>query len=333
MGERRARRLKIALGLNLVVVAVQIVMGITAHSVGLIADAGHNLTDVVALGVSLVAVTWAQRGPTARRSFGYHRGTILAALANSASILAVTVYIVYEAIDRLLNPEPVRGGIVVAVALIAMVINALSLLVVREGHGSHGHAHADPNAAEHHVAEQDAHHSAAPADLNMRSAVLHMAGDALASLGVAIAGVVILLTDGTYWLDPAVSLGIGALIAWQAWILLRQAVDVLLESTPADLDIDALADAIRDVDGVDGVHDLHVWSLSTEMRALSAHLLVAGHPSLEDARAVGDQAKAMISRRFGIAHATLELECEECFDVDVDPCGMEPVRITGHHHP
>jgi len=318
MQDRRARRLEMALGLNLVVVVAQVVAGVSAHSVGLIADAGHNLTDVVALGVSLVAVSWARRGATAQRSFGYHRGTILAALANATGILAVTIFIVYEAIGRLMHPEPVRGGLVVLVALGAMVINTVSVLVLR-GHAHDDHAHDDRLPADR-----------LPADLNMRSAVLHLAGDALASLGVAMAGAVILLTDGNEWLDPLISLAIGALIAWQAFVLLRQAIDVLLESTPDDVDLEALAEAIRGVPGIDGVHDLHVWSLSTEMRALSAHLLVAGHPSLEDARRVGDQAKALIGSRFGIAHATLELECEACHDDDVDPCGMEqPVRTSG----
>lgn len=315
---KRAQRLKFALGLNLIIVVVQIVFGFAAHSLGLLADAGHNFTDVFAIGASLIAVTFAMRAPTAQRSYGYHRGTILAALANAASILAVTIFIVYEAISRLAHPEPVKGGIVVVVALGATLVNGAAALVLREGHA--GHSHGD---------------GVVQADLNMRSALLHMVGDAVASLGVAIAGLVILLTGGFYWLDPVVSLAIGMLIAFQAYKLLRQAIDVLLESTPADVDLAALAEALRLVPGVDDVHDVHVWSLSSEMRALSAHILVTGHPSLEDAQRVGERAKVVVGTRFSIAHATLELECEACHDEQVDPCAIELPDRNGrdqHQH-
>jgi cobalt-zinc-cadmium efflux system protein len=306
----RSQRLTIVLGLNVVIVGVQIVVGLTAHSLGLVADAGHNLTDVVAIGASLIAVSWVRRAPTAQRSFGYHRGTILAALANAAGILAVTVFIVYEAVHRLRHPEPVTGGPVVAVALVAMVVNGLAVVVLRER----------PDG---------------PADLNMRSAVLHMTADAAASLGVAAAALAILLTGSYYWLDPVASIGISALIAFEAYRLMRHAVDVLLESTPSDIDLVDLGRALRAVPGVDDVHDIHVWSLSSEMRALSAHLLIDGHPSLEDAQRVGERAKAMVGSRFAIGHATLELECESCQDDPVDRCAIdqptEPSR-RGHAH-
>jgi cobalt-zinc-cadmium efflux system protein len=262
---------------------------------GLLADAGHNLTDVAAVVVSLVAVQWARRAPTAARSYGYHRGTILAALANAAAVLAITGVIAVEGVMRLAHPEPVRGGIVVVVALVAFVVNAAAALVLRE-HGS---------------------------DLNMRGALLHMAADALASLGVAAAGLVILVTGGLLWLDPLVSIAIGVLIAVEAVLLLRQAADVLLESTPRDVDLDRLTAAMSTVDGVESVHDLHVWSLSSEVRALSAHLVLAGHPSLEEAQVVGERVKDAVGPPFSIAHSTLELECEPCVDGDCGPCGID----------
>ncbi|MGI8777958.1 MAG: cation diffusion facilitator family transporter [Acidimicrobiales bacterium] len=319
---RRSRRLRLALGLNGVIVVVQIVLGIAAHSLGLLADAGHNLTDVAAVAASLVAVRWALRRPTTQRSFGYHRGTILAALFNAASILAITVFIFYEGVVRLLDPEPVSGGIVVVVAGIAAVVNTMAALAVREH--SHGDAH---GGGGHGAAGGDA-----GADLNMRSAMLHLVSDALASLGVAIAGAVILVTGGNFWVDPAVSLGIGALIAWQAWRLMRQAAEVLLESTPTGLDSEVLQQAMASVDGVETVHDLHVWSLSSEVRALSAHLVLAGHPSLEEAQLVGTAVKRAISRPFAIVHATLELECESCVD-DGAWCAMDLVPDRdGHDH-
>jgi len=297
--------LAIALGLNGVLVMTQLVFGLVAHSLGLLADAGHNLSDVAAVLVSLVAVQWAHRAPTAERSYGYHRGTILAALANAAMILAATALILYEGIRRLADPQPIRGGVVVAVALAAFTVNAGAALVLRES-GS---------------------------DLNMRSALLHMAGDALASLGVALAGAVILLTGGLLWLDPLVSMTIGVLIAAEAFQLVRQSAEVLLESTPKDVDLGRLTATIAGVEGVDTVHDLHVWSLSSEVRALSAHVVVAGHPSLAEAQVVGERVKTALGRPFSISHATLELECESCTDED-GPCAMDATvgARPAHHH-
>ena len=288
----RSGRLQLALGLNVALVVAQVAFGLAADSLGLLADASHNLSDVAAVVVSLVAVQWARRAPTAERSYGYHRGTILAALANAAMILAVTAFILYEGVRRLGESPPVQGGLVVAVALAAFVINAGSALVLRE-HGS---------------------------DLNMRSALLHMVGDAAASLGVALAGAVILLTGGFQWLDPVVSMAIALLIATEAFRLVRQAAEVLLESTPKDVKLDRLTAAIGEVEGVETVHDLHVWSLSSDVRALSAHVVLAGHPSLEEAQVVGERVKAAVAKPFSIAHSTLELECEPCADGTDGPC-------------
>jgi cobalt-zinc-cadmium efflux system protein len=302
----RSRRLGIALGLNLVLVLAQVMVGLAARSLGLLADAGHNLSDVAAVVVSLVAVQWARRAPTAAHSYGYHRGTILAALVNAATILAATSFIAYEGVRRLLDPQPVRGGLVVVVGLVAFVVNAGAGLVLRE-YGS---------------------------DLNMRAALLHLAGDALASLGVAAAGLVILLTGRLQWLDPVVSMAIGVLIALEAFRLVGQAAGVLLESTPRDVDLDRLTEAMAGVDGVETVHDLHVWSLSSEVRALSAHVVLAGHPSLEQAQVVGERVKVAVAEPFAITHSTLELECESCTDAEGRPCGMEGAASTSpaHHH-
>jgi len=289
-------------------VAGQVVFGLIAHSLGLLADAGHNLSDVAAVVVSLVAVRWARRAPTAERSYGYHRGTILAALVNAAMIMAVTGVILYEGFRRLAHPAPIDAGIVVAVALVAFAVNAGAALVLREK----------------------------CSDLNMRSALLHMVGDAVASLGVALAGLVILLTGRFLWLDPAVSMAIGVLIAFEAFQLVRQAAEVLLESTPKDVDLHQLTATIGQVQGVETVHDLHVWSLSSEIRALSAHLVLAGHPSLEEAQVVGEQVKVAVAKPFSIAHSTLELECNPCADGRDGPCGMDTAvkapAPSGHQH-
>jgi cobalt-zinc-cadmium efflux system protein len=192
------------------------------------------------------------------------------------------------------------------VALAAFVVNAGAALALRE-HGS---------------------------DLNMQSALLHMAGDAAASLGVALAGLVIVLTGGFLWLDPAVSMAIGVLIAVEAFRLVRQASEVLLESTPKDIDLDQLTVAMAAVEGVETVHDLHVWSLSSEVRALSAHVVLAGHPSLEEAQVVGERVKVAVGAPFALAHVTLELECEACADGEAGPCGMDTSMSarSAHRH-
>ena len=301
----RDRRLRYALALNVVIVVVQVIAGFAADSLGLLADAAHNLTDVAAVVVSMIAIRMAGRPATARRSFGYHRSTILAAQANAAAILVMTVFILIEGIGRLRDPEPVESGLVVLVAAIALVGNTVAALILYER-------------------GQD--------DLNMRSAMLHMVSDAAASAGVLLAGIVMTVVDGAYWLDPAASIVISLVIAWRAVGLLGETADVLLESTPAGLDPEALADEMAAVDGVESVHDLHVWSLSSELRALAAHLVLDGHPSLEEAQVVGERVKVRLADRFAIAHATLELECEPCADDPHCDADAIPVTATGHAH-
>lgn len=286
-GVGRERRLVIAIGLNVGIVVTQIVAGLAAGSLGLLADAAHNLTDVLAIGVSLVAVRLTRRPRTGQRSYGWHRATVLAALFNAASIIAVCAFVLVEAVDRLRDPQPVEGGVVIVVASLGAVFNAIAAFVVHDRSG----------------------------DLNMRGALLHLVSDAATSVAVAATGAVMLLTDGWYWLDPAVAVVISVLIGWQGWRLARAALDILLESTPAGLDPDAVAAAIEAIDGVDAVHDLHAWSLSSEMRALSAHVVVTGHPTLEEAQLVAGRVKQDLDRRFAVAHATIELECEPCAPV------------------
>lgn len=314
-GERsldRERRLRLAIALNVAIVVGQVVFGLVAGSLGLLSDAGHNLTDVTALVLALVAIRIARRPPTSTRSFGWHRGTVLAAQANAALILVLTVWISYEAVRRLIDPSPVEGGIVVVVALVGFAANAVAAVIVRERHD-------DP----------------ADADLNMRSALLHLVSDAAASLGVAAAGAVMLVTGGWDRLDPAVSLLIALAIGWHGWRLLGSSNAVLLEGSPAGVDPAEVGAAIGAVDGVDAVHDIHLWSISSDVRALSAHVVVSGHPSLEQAQEVGGRVKEVVSERFRIAHATIELECETCEEVgpacDMDLLG--PRAPTAHAHP
>jgi cobalt-zinc-cadmium efflux system protein len=300
----RERKLRVALGVNLGIVVVQVGVGIVAASLGLLADAAHNVTDVAAIVVSLVAVRLARRRATPSKSFGYHRGTILAAQLNAAAILIVCVLVAVESIQRLGDPQPVDGGLVFVVALIAAAANFGAAAILHEP----GHSHTDDSGHSH--------------DLNMRSALLHMVSDGAVSVGVALTGLVIWLTDGWYWLDPAVALVISMAIGVQGWQLLRSTTDVLLESTPAGMNVESLARLMTDVEGVESVHDLHVWTLSSDVRAMSAHVVLDGHPSLEEAQVVGTRVKSAIGSPFRISHATLELECEHC-GVPEDVCAIE----------
>ena len=207
-----------------------------------------------------------------------------------------------------------KGGLVLVVALVAAAANFGAAAALG------GAGHADAGDGDH-----GADDGGDSRDLNMRSALLHMLSDGAVSLGVALAGLVIVVTGGWYWLDPAVSLLISAVIGVQGWQLLRSTADVLLESTPAGLDVDSLSSTMAAVDGVESVHDLHVWTLSSDVRALSAHLVLDGHPSLEEAQVVGARVKSTIGGRFRIIHATLELECEAC-GVPDDYCTIDATR-------
>lgn len=308
LSHRRERRLYLACAVNIAIVVGQIIAGLLAHSIGLIADAAHNLTDVAALALTAYALRIARRPADAKRSYGFHRSNVIAAQANAAAILVVTGLVAVEALRRLANPEPVTGKIVLIVALLAGVANAAGMLILRESHD-----HTGESAG-----------SAGTHDLGMRSALLHLASDAIASVGVAIAGAIILATGGNYWLDPAISLVIGIAIAWQGWKLLRDTTAVLMEGSPDSVDVGALSRTIGDVPGVEEIHDLHVWTLSSNVHAMSAHLVLTGKPTLEEAQHISVAAKASISGPFAIAHATFELESETCRD-DGSWCTMDAI--------
>jgi cobalt-zinc-cadmium efflux system protein len=291
----RTKRLLAALTLNGLLVAAEVVGGLAAHSSALLADAGHNLADVAALALALVALRFSLRRATSIRSFGYHRATILAALANMGILFAVTVAVAINAGWRLDHVGTIRPGIVVVIAAISTVVNLVSVLVLLE-RGK---------------------------DLNLKAAMVHLGADAIAAATITIASGVELVTGHFYILDPLVSLAVAVLIALEAIRIGRASVDVLLESVPPDVDPEQLAAAIAATPGVDGVHDLHCWSLSGDVRALSAHLLVSGHPSLEEAQLVAERVKQVVHTRFSIAHATLELECEPCDDEQNTFCEID----------
>jgi len=281
--QQTVRRLALSLGITLVFVAVEIVAGLYANSLALLTDAAHNFTDVLALALSWWALRLTSQPANQEKTYGYHRAGILAALANSTTLVVIALGIFYEAYHRFINPPEVQADVLIGVGVIAVLINVVTALLVRRG-------------AEH--------------DLNIRSAFLHLMGDVLSTIGAVIAGIIIRYTDWN-WLDPLVSVLIGFLILWSAWSIIREALDILMESTPTDIDMDAMVGDINSVDGVHGVHDLHVWSINRNMRTLSAHLVTDDIPISEGAF-IQTRVNELLYHQYGVSHATLQLECEDC---------------------
>lgn len=291
------RRLALSLGITLAFVVIEVLAGVFANSLALLTDAAHNFTDVLALALTGWALWIATKPAHSGKTYGYHRAGILVALVNSTTLALIALGIFYEAYKRFLDPPEVQAGILIWVGLAAVVVNLVTALLVRRG-------------AEH--------------DLNLKSAFLHLMGDVLSTLGAVVAGVAIRFT-GWNWLDPLVSVLIGFLILWNAVGILRESLHILMESTPADVDMDSLRRDILAVEGVRGVHDLHVWSLDSQMRFLSAHLVTADvtvSAGAEIQSAVGQ----MLADRHAIRHVTLQLECAECANNGLY-CG--PANSTG----
>jgi cobalt-zinc-cadmium efflux system protein len=275
-----SNRLGLSLALTLGFVFVEVAAGLWGNSLALLTDAAHNFTDVLALGLSWWAIRLAARPAHAGKTFGYHRAGILAALVNSASLVIIALGIFYEAYKRLISPPEVSAGLLVGVGLAAVVINLVTALMVKEG-------------SEH--------------DLNMRSAFLHLMGDVLSTVGAVLAGVAIYFT-GWNWLDPLVSVLIGFLILWNAWGILRDTINILLEATPRDLDMASMLKDIHAVEGVLGVHDVHVWSITENMRSMSAHILTRD-AAISAGAAIQAEISELLAQRYNISHATLQLEC------------------------
>lgn len=279
--------------LNLGFVVVEVLYGLAAHSLALISDAGHNLSDVFCLLLAWGAMRLTKTAPTKRRTYGWRRSSILAALINAVILLVVVGGITVEAIRRFAHPEEVAGGTVMAVAAIGIVVNTISALLFMSGRKR---------------------------DLNLKGAFLHMVGDAAVSLGVVIAAFAIGMT-GWHWLDPAVSLAIGAVIVWGTWGLLRESINLSMDAVPAEIDPQAVESYLANLAGVTAVHDLHIWAMSTTEVALTVHLVMEEPPRndlfLHD---VGD----VLRDRFGIGHATTQIECGN----GERDCRQAPVHVV-----
>lgn len=282
------RRLALTLGLAAVYMLAEAVGGWLTGSLALLADAGHMLSDAAALGLSLFAIWIAQRPPTPRRTWGYHRTEILAALANGATLFAISIWVVVEAVERFRNPPEVDAPVMMAIAVGGLVINLIGLGILSGGRND---------------------------SLNVRGAWLHVLTDALGSVQAIVAGALI-WAYGWQWADPLASILISLLVVWSAWHLIKETVGVLMEGTPAHIDLDEVRTALAGLPGVRGVHDLHVWTITSGMEALSAHLVVEGEASTTG---LLRQVQSSLHDRFGIHHATVQIEPEPC-----PQCGAHP---------
>jgi cobalt-zinc-cadmium efflux system protein len=277
---RDRRALGWALGITLVFCGVELVGGWVSGSLALLADAAHMATDGASLALALLAARLATRGPTQEKTFGHRRAEILAALANGVVLAAVSIYVVVEAAGRVGAPPSVRGSVMLWVAAAGLAANGAAAAALAGGRGR---------------------------NLNLRGAFLHVIGDALGSVGALAAGAAI-VAFGWLWADPVVAVAIAGLILFSAWRLVRESLDVLMEGTPAHVDLDALVAAIRSVPGVVDVHDLHVWTLTSGYHALSAHVDVS--PGA-DGHSVLHILSDLAERRFRVAHTTFQLEAAE----------------------
>jgi cobalt-zinc-cadmium efflux system protein len=280
-----SRGLLLALALTTVIMLIEVAGGLVSGSLALLSDAGHMLTDALALAMAWFAVSVARRPSDPRRSYGYHRVEILAALTNGVILVVICLAIVYEAWDRLVQPPVVNGPLVGAVAAVGLATNLAGMWIL----------------------------SRAGRSLNVRCARMHVVSDALASVGVLVAGIVIALTSW-HRLDPLVSIAIAGAILLGAWRLLRETVDILLEGAPHGVDPAEVSRAIATIDGIQGVHDLHVWCITSGMWALSGHVILDA-ASLTRSDAVLNHIKEMLRERFAIDHTTIQIESESYAEV------------------
>jgi cobalt-zinc-cadmium efflux system protein len=277
---KHRKRLQGVLALTSAYLLAEVIGGVLTGSLALLADAGHMLTDVLGLALALSAIRFAAKPATPERTYGYHRAEILAAMANGIILLLISGFILYEAWRRFREPEPIQSGPMLAVAVVGLVVNILSAVLLRGASGE---------------------------SLNLRGAYFEVVSDLLGSVGVIVAAAILYFT-GWYYADPLISVGIGLFIIPRTWKLLRETVGVLLEGTPADVDLAALEQDISGVPGVRRVHDLHVWSLTSGVNAMSGHVVLARGA---DGEAVRRQVDELLGSRYKIGHTTIQTEATD----------------------
>jgi cobalt-zinc-cadmium efflux system protein len=286
------RSIPFAIGLSLAFVAAEGFIGWRTGSLALVSDAGHNFTDAIALALAAFAIRMARKPATATRTFGYHRVAILIALTNALSLVAISLVIFREAIARIQRPEVVDSGWMIGTALAALAMNVWISMRL---------------------------HAGSRHDLNIRGAYVHMVGDALASAGVVLAGIIVWST-GYVIADPIISIVLSALILWSSVGILRESLDILLEAAPRGMDLAEVGRTVCGVPGVVGCHDLHVWTISSGILAASCHAVVT-ESSAAGGQRIAHAVSAVLADAHGIAHATVQVEVEACADAD-RPCSM-----------
>src|SRR5664279_119094 len=277
-----SRVLRISLGVTLVYIILLVVAGLRAHSLALLSEAGHNLSDFVALLMSWGAVYLQSRPPSARKTFGYYRAGVLAAFINGLTLVLISFYIAYEAFARLHAPVNVNAGIMIWVAAAGVVMNGGIALLLMRGYR----------------------------DINLRSALLHEIGDTL-STAVVIIGAIAIAYTGQQWIDSALSLGIGVMILWSSIGIIRESLNILLEGTPSGMELDRIQQAICAIPGVCSVHDLHVWSIGSDTHSLSCHVAIMDMPASESATILG-AIRMELRQHFQIHHTTIQFELNAC---------------------
>jgi cobalt-zinc-cadmium efflux system protein len=282
-----SRKLSVATAATAAFVVAQLLIGFGANSLALIGDAIHNFTDTLALLLALLAVKLERRPATSEKSYGYQRAGILAAFINAGALVGLTVYLFIEAFHRFRDPHPVNDVAMLVTALAGIILNvAITLSLRREGRE----------------------------DVNIRSAVIHMVGDALSSVGIVVAAMLIRFTGMPQW-DAAISILIGLLILWSSWGILKETVNLLLEGTPSGIDPGEVTRALGRTEGILGVHHLHIWALGPATPAMSCHLMVGDVPVKSTAQLL-DQVNEMLSDEYGIAHTTIQFEFANCSEDD-----------------
>ena len=296
--EKTSRVLRVSLSVTLVYIVLLVIAGFRAHSLALLSEAGHNLTDFVALLMSWGAVYLQGRPPNAQRTYGYNRAGVLAAFINGLTLVLISFYILYEAFRRLHAPVDVDAHLMIWVAAAGVAMNGVITLLLMRGHR----------------------------DINVRGALLHEIGDTLSTAAVIAGGVAIAYT-GQHWIDPALSVGIGVMILWSSIGIIRESLNILLEGTPRGMDLARIEKAICAVPGVCSVHDLHVWSIGSDTHSLSCHVGIEDIPASESA-VILEKIRGELNRRFHIHHTTIQFELNAC---EVGDGCVIPVS-PGHSH-
>ncbi len=279
------RNLLIVLSILALVMVAEIIGGLLANSLALLSDAGHMLTDILALGLTMFAMRFAQKPPTASKTFGFYRVEILAAFFNGMLLLFISFYIFYEAYQRLVHPQEIKGLFMLVVAAIGLLANGVGITILRKS----------------------THKS-----LNVKSAFLHIVGDTISSGGVILGGLVILYT-GWYLADPLISIFIGMLILWGAYALVRESMDIFLEATPRDIDVEKMLDDLRKIKGVKDIHHLHLWTITSGIYAMSAHVLIEDLLTSRSAQVL-KEIEGLLQGKYSMEHTTIQFESESCGD-------------------